>query len=270
MSYLPPQVWTAPQMGGRFGGLNRPTAGARHTQTLPKGDKPYQLYSLNTPNGIKVNIMLEELKALGLLDYDAFKIDIMQGEQFGSGFVEINPNSKIPALVDNTGDEPVAVFESGAILWYLAQKYEQFLPTNPKDHAQALSWLMWQMGSAPFVGGGFGHFYAYAPKPIEYAINRYAMETKRQLDVLNQHLAQHDYMAGEYGVADMAIYPWYGALVLGKLYVGENDNHAYDAKTFLGTDEYSYVLSWAKRIADRQAVQQAQNLVLTPITRGNE
>lgn len=264
MSYLPPKVWQAPEMGGKFGGLNRPTAGARHPQVLPKGDKPYQLYSLNTPNGVKVNIILEELKALGLLDFDAFKIDIMKGEQFGSGFVEINPNSKIPALVDN-GDEPVYVFESGAILLYLAQKYQKFLGNDPKTHAQTLSWLMWQMGSAPFVGGGFGHFYAYAPELIEYAINRYAMETKRQLDVLNQHLVKHEYMAGEYGIADMAIYPWYGWLVLGKLYVGENDNHSYDAKTFLNADEYPHVLAWAKRIADRQAVKNAESLVLTPI-----
>lgn len=268
MSYLPPKVWTMPQMGGRFGGLNRPDAGARYDQTLPKGDKLYQLYSLNTPNGIKVNILLEELKVLGLLDYDAFKIDIMQGEQFGSDFVQINPNSKIPVLVDHTGDEPVAVFESGAILWYLAQKYEKFIPTAPKQYAQALSWLMWQMGSAPFVGGGFGHFYAYAPKPIEYAIDRYTMETKRQLDVLDRHLSQHAYMAGEYSVADMAIYPWYGALVLGKLYVGENEYHAYDAKTFLGADEYTNVRAWALAMADRPAIRQAQNLILTPIHQG--
>lgn len=268
MSYLPPKVWTAPQMDGRFGGINRPNAGARYTQILPKGDKPYQLYSLNTPNGIKVNILLEELKALGLLDYDAFKIDIMAGEQFGSDFVAINPNSKIPALVDCSGNKPVAVFESGAILLYLAQKYAKFIPSDLSSQAQVYSWLMWQMGSAPFVGGGFGHFYAYAPKPIEYAINRYAMETKRQLDVLNQYLADKDFLVDEYGIVDMAAYPWYGALVLGKLYVGENENYAYNAKEFLGADEYANVITWAKRIADRQAVQQAQNLVLMPINQG--
>lgn len=265
MSYLPPSVWTPAQMGGKFGGLNQPTAGARQEQILPKGDKPYQLYSLNTPNGIKVNIILEELKALGLLDYDAFKIDIMAGEQFGSGFVEINPNSKIPALVDKSGDTPVSIFESGAILLYLAQKYGQFLPKNPADHAQMLSWLMWQMGSAPFVGGGFGHFYAYAPEPIEYAINRYAMETKRQLDVLDKHLAKHEYVAGEYGIADMAIFPWYGALVQGRLYVGQNDYASYDAHRFLQAGEYRHVLRWADTIKARPAVEMAQTLVLSPI-----
>ena len=265
MSYIPADVWTPSEMGGRFGGLNRPTAGARHDQTLPKGDKPYQLYSLNTPNGVKVNILLAELKALGLLDFDAFKIDIMQGDQFGSDFVRINPNSKIPALVDATGDEPIHVFESGAILLYLAKKHQHFLPSEPAAHAQTLSWLMWQMGSAPFLGGGFGHFYAYAPTAIEYAINRYAMETKRQLDVLDQHLAKHAYLADEYSIADMAVYPWYGWLVLSKLYVGDNDNYHYDAKRFLSAHEYPNVIAWANRIAERDAVQQAQSLTLQPI-----
>lgn len=261
--YVVPKVWDYQQvnMGGKFGAVNRPTAGMRFVQNLPKGDKAYQLYSMNTPNGIKVNILLEELKALGLLDYDAFKIDILASEQFGSGFVDINPNSKIPALVDNTSDEAVNIFESGAILLYLAQKYQQFLPACPNKNAQVLSWLMWQMGSAPFLGGGFGHFYAYAPQPIEYAINRYAMEVKRQLDVLDKHLAKHRYMADEYSIADMAIYPWYGWLVLGKLYVSDT----YNAKEFLGVDEYQHLLAWAKRIDERAAVQLAQNLVLQPI-----
>lgn len=265
MNYTPPKVWTPNDMGGKFGGINRPSAGARHEQTLPKGDKPYQLYSLNTPNGIKVNIILEELKALGLLDYDAFKINIMNGEQFGTDFVEINLNSKIPALVDYSTDTPISVFESGAILLYLAQKYDKFLPKNPTDHAQMLSWLMWQMGSAPFVGGGFGHFYAYAPEPIEYAINRYAMETKRQLDVLDKHLAEHDYMAGEYSIADMAIYPWYGALVLGNLYIGENDYANYNASEFLSVHEYQNVIRWATTIKNRKAVEQGEKLELLPI-----
>lgn len=262
--YTPPKVWdiSAVNMGGKFGSTNRPTAGARHDQTLPKGDKAYQLYSLNTPNGVKVNIILEELKAEGLLDFDAYKIDIMAGDQFGSDFVAINPNSKIPALVDHTGDAPVNVFESGAILLHLAQKYHKFLPTDAAKNAETLSWLMWQMGSAPFVGGGFGHFYAYAPKPIEYAINRYTMETKRQLDVLNQHLAHRSYIAcDEYTVADMAIYPWYGWLVLSKLYVGDD----YDAAKFLSVDDYPEVQRWARRIAERPAVQRAESLLLSPI-----
>lgn len=262
--YQPPKVWQyQPNVdaGGKFASINQPTAGARHQKSLPKGDKPYQLYSLNTPNGVKVNIMLEELKALGLLDYDAFKIDIMQGEQFGSDFVAINPNSKIPALVDYSDKMPTRIFESGAILLYLAQKYQKFLPTDPNKNAEVLSWLMWQMGSAPFLGGGFGHFYAYAPYPLEYAINRYAMEVKRQLDVLNQHLANRTYIAEDYSIADMAIYPWYGWLVLGKLYVGEN----YDAQTFLSVEEYPNVIRWAKMMAQRPAVQKAQNLILSAI-----
>ncbi|WP_066803188.1 glutathione-dependent disulfide-bond oxidoreductase [Moraxella oblonga] len=267
-NYMPPKVWEFEKasMGGKFGGINRPTAGARHTQNLPKGDKPYQLYSLNTPNGIKVNIILEELKVLGLLDYDAFKINIMAGEQFGTGFVDINPNSKIPALVDYSTDTPISIFESGAILLYLAQKYDRFLPKDSAKNAQTLSWLMWQMGSAPFLGGGFGHFYAYAPEPIEYAINRYAMEAKRQLDVLDKHLTNNQFVVGdEYTIADMAIYPWYGALVLGKLYVGQNDYANYDASQFLSVHEYTNVISWAKSIQSREAVKLAENLSLRPI-----
>lgn len=263
-TYTPPKVWdfSAVDMGGKFGSTNRPSAGARHIQSLPKGDKPYQLYSLNTPNGMKVNILLEALRAKGLLDYDAFKIDILAGDQFGSSFVDINPNSKIPVLVDYTADTPISIFESGAILLYLAQKYQAFLPQSPAKQAQVYSWLMWQMGSAPFLGGGFGHFYAYAPTPIEYAINRYALETKRQLDVLDKQLANRLYVADEYSIADMAIYPWYGWLVLGKLYVGEG----YDAKEFLSVHEYHNVIAWAKRIASRDDVKTAENLTLIPIS----
>ena len=266
MSYTPPSVWQdVSDLGGRFGGINRPTAGARHEQTLPKSNKAYQLYSLNTPNGIKVNILLEELKALGLVDYDAFKIDISKGDQFGSDFVAINPNSKIPALLDQTGKTPVTIFESGAILLYLAKKYNRFIPSTLAEEARVYSWLMWQMGSAPFLGGGFGHFYAYAPMAIEYAINRYAMETKRQLDVLDRHLASHEYMVGNYGISDMAIYPWYGVLVQGGLYVGTNDLYDYDAKVFLQVDTYTHVRRWADQIAMRPAVQRAKNVILTPI-----
>ena len=267
MTYTPPAVWDyeaiKAQDGGKFGGTNRHTAGATHDKALPVGVHPYQLYSLNTPNGIKVNILLEELKELGKpCDYDAYKINIMTGEQFGSGFVAINPNSKIPALVDTTTTPPTPIFESGAILMYLAQKHGAFLPTDSAKNAQCLSWLMWQMGSAPFVGGGFGHFYAYAPFAQEYPINRYAMETKRQLDVLNQHLAHSRYMVGDdYSIADMAIYPWYGRLVLGELYVGDG----YDAAKFLSVHEYTHVIRWAKEIAARDAVQKAQSLSLKEI-----
>ncbi|NOL50716.1 glutathione-dependent disulfide-bond oxidoreductase [Pelistega suis] len=267
MSYTPPAVWdyetVKSQNGGKFGGTNRPTAGATHQQILPKGSQPYQLYSLNTPNGIKVNILLEELKALGKISgFDAYKIDIMKGEQFGSDFVAINPNSKIPALVDMTTTPATPVFESGAILLYLANKHQSFIPQNMSKHTQMLSWLMWQMGSAPFVGGGFGHFYAYAPFPQEYPINRYAMETKRQLDVLNQHLAQHTYMVGdEYTIADMAIYPWYGRLCLGQLYVSDT----YDAARFLAVHEYTHIIRWAEMLAERGTIQKAQTLVLQAI-----
>ncbi|MFB6349760.1 glutathione-dependent disulfide-bond oxidoreductase [Moraxella sp. ZJ142] len=265
--YAPPAVWdfeaVKTKNGGKFGGTNRPTAGATHEQTLPTGDADYQLYSLNTPNGIKVNILLEELKNLDRIDgYDAYKIDIIKGDQFGSDFVKINPNSKIPALLDKSVSPAIPVFESGAILLYLANKYQAFLPSDAAKHAQMLSWLMWQMGSAPFVGGGFGHFYAYAPEPMEYPINRYAMETKRQLDVLNNHLADNEFMVGdEYTIADMAIYPWYGRLCLGELYVGEH----YDAARFLAVEQYSHVIRWAKSLAVRNAVKAAQSLQLQAI-----
>ncbi|MDO4643528.1 MAG: glutathione-dependent disulfide-bond oxidoreductase [Cardiobacteriaceae bacterium] len=259
--YTLPKVWDyeaiKSQDGGKFGGTNRPTAGARHEQILPKGDKLFQLYSLNTPNGLKVNILLEELRALGKpCAFDAYKIDIMKGDQFGTGFVAINPNSKIPALVDYSGDTPVNVFESGAILLYLAEKFTAFIPADIHQRTACLSWLMWQMGSAPFLGGGFGHFYVYAPYPQEYPINRYTMESKRQLDVLNQHLAKHEYMTDEYSIADMAIWPWYGQLVLGKLY---------GAAEFLSVHEYQNIIRWANAIASRKAVQNAIALELTPI-----
>lgn len=264
-TYQPPKIWhhqaVDVSIGGKFANINQPTSGARYQKSLPRGDKPYQLYSLNTPNGVKVNIILEELKALGCLDFDAFKIDIMTGEQFGTDFVSINPNSKIPALVDYSDETPINIFESGAILLYLAKKYQKFLPEDPVENAKVLSWLMWQMGSAPFLGGGFGHFYAYAPYPMEYPINRYALEVKRQLDVLDKHLANYQYMAQEYSIADMAIYPWCGWLVLGKLYVGDD----YDAKTFLQTDNYQNIVRWAQLIAQRPAVQKAENLILSSI-----
>lgn len=262
MSYTPPKVWQPTQMGGKFGSSNRPTAGARHTQLLPKADFGYQLYSLNTPNGIKVNIMLEELKALGEIDgFDAFMIDIGEGDQFGSDFVKINPNSKIPAFVDWSQKTPINVFESGAILLYLAQKHEVFFQKDLVKNSQMLSWLFWQMASAPFVGGGFGHFYVYAPESIEYAINRYAMETKRQLDVLDQHLAQNQFIASDYGIADMAIWPWYGRLCLGELYVSNKQN----AAEFLSVHQYQHVIRWAKQIQARPAVQAAVSLKLKPI-----
>lgn len=266
-TYNPPKVWNyetiKSQAGGRFGHINRPTAGATHKQNLPSGHAPYQLYSLNTPNGIKVNILLLELQTLGkITEFDAFKIDISQGEQFGSDFVAINPNSKIPALIDQSVSPAIPIFESGAILMYLTNKYQCFLPKAPAQYAQCLSWLMWQMGSAPFLGGGFGHFYAYAPFAQEYPINRYAMETKRQLDVLNQHLAKQTYIVGdEYSIADMAIFPWYGRLVLGELYVGEH----YNAAKFLSVHEYTHIIRWAKFINERPAVQKAINLELKAI-----
>lgn len=269
MTYTPPKVWDYEKvaMGGTFGGTNRPTAGARSELTLPKGEFDYQLYSLNTPNGIKVSMLLEELKALGKIDgYDAFKINIMTGEQFGSGFVDINPNSKIPALVDYSNDTPIAIFESGAILLYLAQKYDVFLPKDANKNAQTLSWLMWQMGSAPFLGGGFGHFYAYAPEPIEYAINRYAMEAKRQLDVLDKHLANNQFMVGDdYTVADMAIFPWYGRLCLGELYVGTNATGDYNAYEFLSAHEYTHVVRWANQVNEKETTQKAIRLDLVPV-----
>ena len=251
--YTPPAIWQwNKESGGKFASINRPVAGATHDKDLPVGKHPLQLYSLATPNGVKVTVMLEELLALGHsgAEYDAWLVPIQEGAQFSSGFVAVNPNSKIPALMDRSGAEPVRVFESGAILLYLAEKFGAFVPTDPAQRAECLSWLFWQMGSAPFLGGGFGHFYAYAPTKIEYAINRYAMEAKRQMDVLNQRLATHEFLAGDaYTVADMAAWPWYGALALGQLY---------DAAEFLQVHEYTHVLRWAEQIAKRPAVQRGR------------
>ncbi len=266
-SYTPPKIWTQDQEnGGKFANINSPTAGARQDKALPVGDAPLQLYSLNTPNGVKINILLEELAELDIKEaaYNAYLIDISKGDQFGSGFVAINPNSKIPALVDHSpseAGEPLAIFESGAILMYLAEKFGKFIPMQQgKARVECLSWLMWQMGSAPFLGGGFGHFYAYAPEPMEYPINRYAMEVKRQLDVLDRHLKDHTYMGGDeesdYNIADMIIWAWYGQLALGKLY---------EAAEFLQVDEYQHLQRWAKKIAERPAVKRAVDLVLEPI-----
>ncbi|RMO65303.1 hypothetical protein ALQ29_04197 [Pseudomonas marginalis pv. marginalis] len=238
--YVPPTVWTwDTENGGTFASINRPIAGATHDKALPVGKHPLQLYSLATPNGQKVTILLEELLALGHsgAEYDAWLIKIGDGDQFGSGFVGVNPNSKIPALLDRSGATPIRVFESGAILQYLAEKFGAFFPAEPAARAECLSWLFWQMGSAPYLGGGFGHFYAYAPSKMEYAINRFAMETKRQLDVLDQRLAVSAYIAGdEYTIADIAIWPWYGGLVKGRLY---------GAAQFLSVHEYTHVLRWA-------------------------
>ena len=248
-SWTPPKVWKWDNTGGgRFANINRPIAGATHEKELPVGEHPVQLYSLATPNGIKVTILLEELLALGKkeAEYDAWLINIGEGDQFGSGFVAANPNSKIPALVDHSTSPPTRVFESGAILVYLAEKCGAFLPEAPSTRAECMSWLFWQMASTPYLGGGFGHFYAYAPSKIRYAIDRYAMETKRQLDVLNRHLADHEYLAGEeYSIADMANWPWYGALVTGKLY---------DAAEFLSVHEYAHVRRWSDQIAARPAI----------------
>jgi GST-like protein len=252
-SYTPPKVWTwNKESGGRFANINRPIAGATHEKELPVGKHPLQLYSLATPNGVKVTTMLEELLEAGHdAEYDAWLINIGAGEQFGSGFVAANPNSKIPALIDRSTPAPTRVFESGAILVYLSEKFGgAFMPQDPSRRAECLSWLFWQMGSAPYLGGGFGHFYAYAPMKIEYAIDRYAMEVKRQLDVLNQHLATHEYMAGtEYTIADMAIWPWYGTLVKGRLY---------GAGEFLSVHEYENVVRWTERIAARPAAQRGR------------
>ncbi|MBS3647469.1 glutathione-dependent disulfide-bond oxidoreductase [Pseudaminobacter sp. 19-2017] len=251
--YTPPKVWTWNKpSGGAFASINRPIAGPTHEKELPVGRHPLQLYSLGTPNGVKVTIMLEELLAAGHrgAEYDAWLIRIGEGEQFGSGFVEVNPNSKIPALMDRSGPEPIRVFESGAILMYLAEKFGAFLPAEQPARAEALSWLFWQMGSAPFVGGGFGHFYAYAPVKIEYAIDRYAMETKRQLDVLDRRLAEAEYVAGsEYTIADMAIFPWYGGMVKG---------WNYDAAEFLSVHEYKNILRWADQLYARPAVKRGR------------
>ena len=253
--YTPPKVWQWDQpSGGAFANINRPTSGATHEKALPVGRHPLQLYSMGTPNGVKVTILLEELLALGHTgaEYDAWMIQIMQGEQFGSGFVEVNPNSKIPALLDRSGPAPIRVFESGAILMYLAEKFGAFLPRDGARRAECLSWLFWQMGSAPYLGGGFGHFYAYAPSKMEYPINRFAMETKRQLDVLDQRLAVSEYIAGdEYTIADIAIWPWYGGLVKGRLY---------DAAQFLSVQDYKHVLRWADAIEARPAVQRGRRV----------
>ncbi len=251
--YVPPKIWIwNKENGGQFANINRPTAGPTHDHELPVGKHPMQLYSLATPNGVKVTVMLEELLAAGHTgaEYDAWLIRINGGDQFGSGFVDINPNSKIPALMDRSGTAPVRVFESGAILLYLAEKFGAFLPTDPAQRAECLSWLFWQMGSGPFLGGGFGHFYAYAPFKIEYAIDRFAMEVKRQLDVLDRRLAANEYVAGDtYTIADMAVWPWYGALVKGLVY---------DAAEFLQVHQYTNVIRWTDRIAARPAVKRGR------------
>ncbi len=261
-SYTPPKVWTWQKAnGGRFANINRPVAGATHEQALPRGKHPLQLYSLGTPNGIKVTVMLEELLELGHAgaEYDAWLIRINEGMQFSSGFVEVNPNSKIPALMDYSGAEPVRVFESGSILFYLAEKFKAFLPTDIAQRTECMSWLMWQMGSAPYLGGGFGHFYAYAPTKIEYAIDRFAMEVKRELDVLNRRLAEYRFIAGnEYTIADMAIWPWYGSLAKGE---------RYDSGEFLQVHEYTHVIRWADEIEARPAVKRGRmvNRVMGPL-----
>jgi GST-like protein len=251
--YVPPKVWRWEKAsGGAFANINRPVAGATHEKELPVGKHPLQLYSLATPNGVKAAVMLEELLALGHkgAEYDAWLIRITEGDQFGSGFVEINPNSKIPALVDRSGSAPRRVFESGAILLYLAEKFHALLPEDADKRTEALNWLFWQMGSAPFLGGGFGHFYVYAPVKIEYAINRFAMEAKRQLDVLDRHLANHEFMAGdEYSIADIAIWPWYGGVVRGDVY---------GAAEFLQGQHYVHVNRWANVIAERPAVKRGR------------
>ncbi|NML47402.1 glutathione-dependent disulfide-bond oxidoreductase [Ramlibacter sp. G-1-2-2] len=252
-AYTPPAVWTwNKESGGKFASINRPIAGATHDQELPVGRHPLQLYSLGTPNGVKVTVLLEELLALGHAgaEYDAWLINIGEGAQFGSGFVGANPNSKIPAMVDRSGPQPVRIFESGAILVHLAEKFGAFLPREPAARAECLSWLFWQVGSAPFLGGGFGHFYAYAPSKIEYAIDRYAMEVKRQLDVLDRRLAETRYVAGnEYTIADMAIWPWYGALAKGQLY---------GAGEFLQVQDYRNVLRWTDEIAQRPGARRGR------------
>ncbi|MGW8280555.1 glutathione-dependent disulfide-bond oxidoreductase [Sphingomonas aurantiaca] len=251
--YTPPKVWTwNKESGGRFASINRPIAGATHDKDLPVGKHPLQLYSLATPNGVKVTVMLEELLAAGHVgaEYDAWLIKIMDGDQFGSGFVEANPNSKIPALVDRSGATPIRVFESGSILVYLAEKFGAFLPTDAAKRAEVLSWLFWQMGAGPMLGGGFGHFYAYAPVKIEYAIDRFAMEVKRQLDVLDRRLGESEYVGGnDYSIADMAVWPWYGALVKGLVY---------DAAEFLQVNKYKNVQRWTDMIAARPAVKRGR------------
>lgn len=251
--YTPPKIWTwNKENGGKFASINRPIAGATHDKELPVGKHPYQLYSLATPNGVKVTVMLEELLAAGHTgaEYDAWMINIGEGQQFGSGFVEANPNSKIPAMMDHSGATPTRIFESGAMLLHLAEKFEAFLPKDPAERTECISWLFWQMGSAPYLGGGFGHFYAYAPFKIEYCIDRFAMEVKRQLDVLDRRLADNEYLSGsEYTIADMAVWPWYGALVKGLVY---------DAAEFLQTHEYKNVIRWTDQISERPAVQRGR------------
>lgn len=251
--YIPPKVWKwDSKSGGKFENINRPIAGATHEKELPIGRHPLQLYSLATPNGVKVTVMLEELLLLGFegAEYDAYLIDINEGDQFASGFVDINPNSKIPALVDRSGKDPVRVFESGAILLYLVEKFGALIPGDPKLRAECLSWLFWQMGSAPYLGGGFGHFYSYAPEKFEYPINRFAMEVKRQMDVLDRHLADNQYFCGlEYSIADIAIWPWYGSLVL---------NRVYKAAEFLDAPSYTHLTRWAEEIRERPAVQRGR------------
>ena len=252
-AYKPAKIWTWNKgNGGRFANINRPIAGAIEDKQLPVGKHPFQLYSLGTPNGVKVTVMLEELLELGHkgAEYDAWLINIGEGDQFGSGFVEVNPNSKIPALMDRSGEQPQRLFESGAMLMHLAEKFGAFLPASGTPRSECLSWLFWQMGSAPYLGCGFGHFYAYAPEPMEYCIDRFAMEVKRQLDVLDQHLANHEYMAGdEYTIADIAIWPWYGAMAKGLLY---------EAGEFLQVHEYTNLIRWTDQIAQRPAVKRGR------------
>ena len=254
-AYTPPKIWTHnKESGGRFANINRPVAGPTHDKVLPVGRHPLQLYSLATPNGVKVTVMLEELLALGHAgaEYDAWLIKINEGDQFGSGFVDVNPNSKIPALLDRSGTLPVRVFESGAILLYLAEKFGVLMPKGGPTRAECLSWLFWQMGSAPYLGGGFGHFYAYAPTKVEYAIDHFAMEVKRQLDVLDRRLAQSPYLAGDdYSIADIAVWPWYGALAKGLLY---------EAGEFLQVQEYTHVQRWTDQIAQRPAVMRGRRV----------
>ena len=254
-TYTPPKVWTwDSESGGRFASINRPIAGSTHDKELPVGKHPFQLYSLATPNGVKVTVMFEELLELGIVEaeYDAWLINIQDGAQFGSGFVDVNPNSKIPALMDHSVSPPQRVFESGSILIYLAEKFGQFIPQDHAKRTECMSWLMWQMGSAPYLGGGFGHFYAYAPEKWQYPIDRFAMEVKRQLDVLDKHLAENEYLCGdEYSIADMAIYAWYGALLLGKLY---------EAAEFLDVASYKHAQRWTQLIHDRPAVQRGRRV----------
>jgi len=253
--YVPPKVWTheAPS-GGHFASINRPVAGPTHDKVLPKGEHPFQLYSLATPNGVKVTVLFEELLASGHTgaEYDAWPIRISEGDQFSSGFVDVNPNSKIPALMDYSGDTPIRLFESGSILLHLAEKFGAFLPTDTASRAETLNWLFWQMGAAPYLGGGFGHFYAYAPEKLQYPIDRFTMEAKRQLDVLNRCLSKRPYLAGDtYTIADIAVWPWYGELVRGNLY---------SAAEFLAVHEYTHVVRWANEIAERSAVKRGRRV----------